>query len=54
MGFLLLLFFVAIQENYEHYMIASREKSGVKEMMMIKTQMQKERDKALQDKVILQ
>lgn len=32
-------------------MIASKEKSGVEEMMMIKAQMQKERDKALDDKV---
>ena len=47
------VFFVAFQEKYEHLMIASKEKSGVEEMMMIKTQMQKERDKALDDKVIL-
>jgi len=46
-------FHCGTQEKYEQVMIDGREKAGVGEIMMIKTQIQKERDRALDEKVCM-
>ncbi|XP_067948226.1 centriole and centriolar satellite protein ofd1-like isoform X2 [Watersipora subatra] len=43
-----------LQEKYEQTIIDGKEKAGVGEIMLIKTHMQKERDKALDEKVLLE
>jgi len=44
-------FHCGMQEKYEQVMIDGREKAGVGEIMLIKTQIQKERDRAVDEKV---